>query len=682
MSVTGKRKIGYNKIDVIACVITSIKEDIDSKMSSFIIWEEEQFMQKTFIKYTFFIMTSAILLILFINFIFMFHSLESQQFNTFQTKIEQVIHTLENNQTELTLLKESLDEDYLTRAKAAAYVLDRQQEVSMNVSEMQYLAKLLNVDELHVIDENGIIVFASVPKYVGINMNDHEQTRAFLDLLESGDEDAYLIQDAQPNAAEGKVMQYVGVVRKSQKGVVQVGFEPKRQLEAQSRNTYEYIFSKFPTDVGEELFAVDGTTKEIIGHSNGIQQNFAADCYQLNQLEDCTKGSYQRGKDGKFMYVVSRKYENVMICAALPGEIMLSKLIKSAVSTLFYLLFIEAAVIALLNYLVKKKVINGIHNIIQKLSLITEGNLDTKVEVGGNKEFEELSDGINTMVKSIVNISDRISAIIEMSGIPLAAFEYNKESKHVFVTTGLMELLGISNDKAIELYSNSYLFDVYIREIMKKPAEGEKDIYQINDSKYIRIHMSVYSDGYLGVITDATKNMMEKKQMQYENTHDDLTGLYKYPYFKQLASEKLKKVSSSQKCAIVMLDLDYFKSINDTFGHDAGDKYLQSFSSVMKSMPQEHFLTARRSGDEFCMMIFDCADREDIITFMDEFYNILNQNSVKLSETEFRTISASGGFAWTEDSNISVYELLSQADEALYEVKKSTKGIYAEYAAE
>ena len=86
-------------------------------------------MQKTFNKYTFVIMTAAILLILFLNFIYTYHSIEYQQFNTFRTKIEQVIHTLENNQTELLLLKESLDEDYLIRAKAAAYVLDRQEEI-------------------------------------------------------------------------------------------------------------------------------------------------------------------------------------------------------------------------------------------------------------------------------------------------------------------------------------------------------------------------------------------------------------------------------------------------------------------------------------------------------------------------------------------------------------------------
>ena len=186
-------------------------------------------MQKTFIKYVFVIMTSAIFLILIINVLLSKHTLENQQYNSFQAKIEQIIHTLDNNRRELDLLKRNLDEDYLIRARAAAYVVDRQEEVSMDVSKMQYLARLLNVDELHVIDENGIIVSASVSEYVGIDMADHEQTRPFLDLLDSEDEDAYLIQEPKPNAAAGIIRQYVGVARKGQKGVVQVGFEPKRQ---------------------------------------------------------------------------------------------------------------------------------------------------------------------------------------------------------------------------------------------------------------------------------------------------------------------------------------------------------------------------------------------------------------------------------------------------------------------
>ncbi|MDE7207349.1 MAG: GGDEF domain-containing protein, partial [Lachnospiraceae bacterium] len=260
-------------------------------------------MQKTFIKYAVMIITSAIFLILFINFLFSRRTLEIQQFNTFHAKIEQVIHTLESNRMELELVRKNLDEDYLIRAKAATYVMDRQAEVVTDVSMMQYLAELLNVDELHVIDENGIIVSSSVHQYVGFDMAIHEQTKPFLDLLESDDEEAYLIQEPQPNAAEGNIMQYVGVPRRAQKGVVQVGFVPERQLEAQSRNTYDYIFSRFPTDVEEELFVVDLATGEVLGHSDNIEQGFAEDCYQMDQLLDCTEGAFKLGKDGERMYI-------------------------------------------------------------------------------------------------------------------------------------------------------------------------------------------------------------------------------------------------------------------------------------------------------------------------------------------------------------------------------------------
>lgn len=136
---------------------------------------------------------------------------------------------------------------------------------------------------------------------------------------------------------------------------------------------------------------------------------------------------------------------------------------------------------------------------------------------------------------------------------------------------------------------------------------------------------------------------------------------------------------AGEVCALVMIDLDYFKGINDTFGHDVGDRYLQSFSAVMNDMPAEHCLTARRSGDEFCMMIFGCVDRDDIAGYLETFYAKLAQNQIVLSDTETRTISASSGFAWTGDAASDITELLGRADEALYEVKRDTKGVYGEY---
>ena len=97
---------------------------------------------------------------------------------------------------------------------------------------------------------------------------------------------------------------------------------------------------------------------------------------------------------------------------------------RNILLTFLYLALVEVIAVILLNYLVKQKVVSGIHHILEDLSHITKGDLDTKVEVGGNPEFQDLSDGINTMVNSIVRTTDRISKIIDIAEIPLAAFEY------------------------------------------------------------------------------------------------------------------------------------------------------------------------------------------------------------------------------------------------------------------
>lgn len=79
------------------------------------------------------------------------------------------------------------------------------------------------------------------------------------------------------------------------------------------------------------------------------------------------------------------------------------------------------------------------------------------------------------------------------------------------------------------------------------------------------------------------------------------------------------------------------------------------------------------------MMIFGCANREEIQSLLHDFYEQLGQNQIFLSDTESRTISASAGYAWTDNAQAEIAVLLSHADEALYKVKRDTKGNYREY---
>lgn len=633
-------------------------------------------MQKIFRKNMTIIVSTAILIIMVINFVWTAFSLQNQQYDTFSAKIDQVIHMMENNKVELASIKMNLNEDYLTRAKAAAYVIEKNPEVLERIEELENLAQLLNVDEIHYIDADGIIRYSSVPEYIGLDFHEGEQTKDFLPLLEKNSRSEYIIQESQPNAAEGKMMKYVGVAVDDKQGIVQVGLEPIRELQAQKRNTYDYIFSRFPTDVGEQFFAIDCGSNELIAHSGeGAYEHVEHDEYRdVEGLKQCEDGEFVVLRDNTVSYVVTRQYGDVLIGASLPRKILYEDLWMNVTMTCLYLLLILAVVIALLDYLVSKKVIGGIHSILDELSEITDGNLDTTVAVKGNREFEQLSEGINTMVKSIINTSDRISKIIEMSDIPLAAFEYREDMHRVFVTSGLSELLNLGEKEAAKLYKDGRKFRRKIEQIMESPAEGEKDVFKMSDKCYIRIHLSEDNTGYLGVVTDVTTEIDEKHRMKYENDHDQLTGLCRYGYFKKSATELLGKMKENEICAAVMMDLDNFKNINDTYGHDVGDRYLIEFAQIMEQLPKEHCIPARRSGDEFCMFLYGLQGEEEAQALLGKFRESLQENPVELTPEIQQVIGVSGGVAVSVDKKENISDLLRLADEALYRAKKNEKG--------
>lgn len=639
-------------------------------------------MQKIFKKYTIIIISIAVLSILVINFFLSAESLEKQQFDTFNVKIGQVIQTMERNQSELESITKNLDEDYLTRAKAAAYVVEKYPDVLESVEEIRNLAELLNVDELHVSDSAGLIAYSSVPKYIGLDFHGGKQMRGFLPILESDDEDEYVIQEAQPNTAEGKMMKYVGVSRKGIKGIVQVGLEPVRQLEAQEKNTYDYIFSRFPTEQGEEFFAIDMEDGTLIGYTEGMKKADSAKTYSVSGLEAYEKGGYLKGEEGEETYIVTRKYGHVVIGAAIAKDVLYQSFWKNILMTFLYLLLVEVIAVVLLNYLVKQKVVNGIHHILEDLSHITRGELDTKVEVGGNPEFQDLSDGINTMVNSIVRTTDRISKIIDMAEIPLAAFEYQEEMNEVFVTSRLNELLDLTEEEVGRLSKSPEKFLEMIRAIMKNPIESEPDVFCIHEKRYIRIHLSADDGHYLGAVLDATKEVLDKRRMIYENNHDQLTGLSRYAYFKYQACQRMEKMGADELCAVVMVDLDEFKKINDTYGHDVGDKYLESFAGILNELPQEHCLVSRRSGDEFCIFIWGYQEVGDIQKILKALWRALREEDRVITPDVTRKIKASGGVAYGRGRKTQLEDMLLKADQALYEVKRENKGLFKEHDAQ
>ena len=131
--------------------------------------------------------------------------------------------------------------------------------------------------------------------------------------------------------------------------------------------------------------------------------------------------------------------------------------------------------------------------------------------------------------------------------------------------------------------------------------------------------------------------------------------------------------------AMVMLDLDGLKSVNDTHGHESGDIYIRETAVCMKQIPEEHAIVGRRSGDEFFMLLFGYENRDAVRKQLKDFYDILDNHPAVLPDGVQLEIHISSGIAWYGEELCTFEELVRCADIALYEAKENRKGRTVEY---
>lgn len=168
------------------------------------------------------------------------------------------------------------------------------------------------------------------------------------------------------------------------------------------------------------------------------------------------------------------------------------------------------------------------------------------------------------------------------------------------------------------------------------------------------------------------KNYAHIEQLAY---HDGLTGLYNRVAFMKYAYEIFHDASvGASKHAIFFIDLDNFKNINDTLGHDYGDLLLKDVSDRMLSCIASDDILARNGGDEFLILKnrFDTVD--DLENFASQLVNVVHHPFILNDETA--VVSMSVGIAVFPNNGLTVSELIKNADIAMYNAKNSGKNSY------
>jgi diguanylate cyclase (GGDEF)-like protein len=162
------------------------------------------------------------------------------------------------------------------------------------------------------------------------------------------------------------------------------------------------------------------------------------------------------------------------------------------------------------------------------------------------------------------------------------------------------------------------------------------------------------------------------KRMKYDSTHDLLTSL---PNRKNIYEQIQYQINRNRKFAILFIDFDGFKNINDQFGHDTGDDALIQGSLRMKNSIRMDDVLARIGGDEFIIVLKDLSDPVIVSSICEKLIASFSE-SFDLSGN-IATMGVSIGAYINYDSALSLEEIISNSDKAMYQVKNSGKNNYS-----
>ncbi|MCC7252872.1 EAL domain-containing protein [Hyphomicrobium sp.] len=199
---------------------------------------------------------------------------------------------------------------------------------------------------------------------------------------------------------------------------------------------------------------------------------------------------------------------------------------------------------------------------------------------------------------------------------------------------------------------------------------------QLVDGRHIRISQRVLSDG--GVIctyTDFTAEKQAEVELLHRTLHDILTGLPNRRLLVDRVEQALAAAKRGRDVAVMLIDIDYFKSINDNMGHAAGDELLRTVAARLRACVRETDTVARLGGDEFALLLTEGEHKVDAVAVARRILAALKQ-PIDIEGKRVR-VGASIGIAKPPGDGTTTDEILKAADVALYKAKRSGRGNFA-----
>lgn len=594
-------------------------------------------------------------------------------------KVEQIRETLNHNNYNLAVLKDSQKENSLIRAKAAAYIIGLHPEFISDIEELKKIAALLQIDELHIFSPDGVIYAGTNPEYYGYSFDSGEQMHFFSPLLK--DKMLSLCQDIVPNTAAKKYMQYTATWQSDGKNIIQIGIDPKRILDEQKLTQLSYLFSVISHNVGEVYFAIEKDTGIISGCTDRDLTGKAADLVGFSVDDILLYLGFFTNIQGRPYYCFFEEYGDLLIGITTEKDVLYESIYTNIVSIAVYLIISALIMLCVIFVFIDRYVIRGIDTIIEDLAMITEGNLDIKVNVSNSPEFRKLSFHINRMVTSLLNNTERLSRIFDMANVMIGVYEYNVNMERVRATKKIQTLLMLQDNTYTKLLADKKAFNQYMEGILANPYDVAHNVYKVADSPPVYLRILPFSDekNTVCIVSDVTAEILEKQRIEHDRDYDVLTGIYnRRAFYAKLDGLFKGNPKILTESVLLIFDMDGLKYLNDTYGHINGDIAIKSVADIFVSCKVNRCIHARLGGDEFVAFVYGYK-REELEEYIHKLHETMLHTTVTLTNGIVHPIRMSGGYIFYPEHDHNFRDLLGLADEALYQAKNTQKGTFMEY---
>ena len=275
------------------------------------------------------------------------------------------------------------------------------------------------------------------------------------------------------------------------------------------------------------------------------------------------------------------------------------------------------------------------------------------------------------LYQDIPSVFDQVIVLVTLVGIPMAAMPNNALKLPVYYAFCLPILIGLQ----------------YWSYFVSTESHIEFSILGLAYSSIVLLTGHIYHNSFKQALTTKYENQNLVDELSSANRRleefayiDPLTGLTNRRWFREQAEGALERCHRhANRLAILLIDLDNFKEVNDTLGHETGDKILIVVAKRLKSalrlsdsLALSSGDTARYGGDEFILLLEDFAKIEDVVKATERILQEVNEPIV-LNDHSFNPGCSIGVSIYPDDS-LSMANLIRQADVALYQAKQSGKG--------